>query len=137
MSSKAAISKTVYVPGLNGLRAIAEVCVVISHIPLWLKEFGLNSKIFVTDSAGNAIGLPLAGHGVTIFFTLSGFLITFLLVEEKETGPIKVRDFYIRRILRIWPLYYLYFIICLITILCYGMRFNSGSIPFYIFLAAN
>src|SRR5258708_22830536 len=101
MSLKAATPKTVHLPGLNGLRAIAALAVVTSHITLWLKEFGLNNKIFVTDTAGNAIGLPLAVHGVTIFFTLSGFLITFLLLKEKEAGPIKIKDFYIRRILRI------------------------------------
>ncbi|WP_315820634.1 hypothetical protein [Paraflavitalea speifideaquila] len=39
---------------------------------------------------------------------LSGFLITYLLIREKEvTGTIHVGNFYIRRILRIWPLYFL------------------------------
>ena len=47
------------------------------------------------------------GVGVSIFFVLSGFLITFLLISEFEfTGRIKIKDFYIRRILRIWPLYF-------------------------------
>ena len=46
--------------------------------------------------------------GVSLFFTLSGFLITFLLLsEKKETGSISIKKFYARRILRIWPLYYL------------------------------
>lgn len=45
--------------------------------------------------------------GVSFFFTLSGFLITYLLLKEKEyTNTIHVRSFYVRRILRIWPLYY-------------------------------
>lgn len=45
--------------------------------------------------------------GVSFFFVLSGFLITYLLIKEKEfTGKIHLREFYIRRILRIWPLYY-------------------------------
>ena len=45
---------------------------------------------------------------VTFFFVLSGFLITYLLLAEKETfGTIAVKKFYWRRILRIWPLYYL------------------------------
>jgi peptidoglycan/LPS O-acetylase OafA/YrhL len=48
--------------------------------------------------------------GVVLFFVLSGFLITYLLLkEEKKTGTIQVKKFYIRRILRIWPLYYLLF----------------------------
>ena len=50
--------------------------------------------------------------GVVLFFVLSGFLITFLLLEEnKRTGTVSIRKFYIRRILRIWPLYYLIVII--------------------------
>jgi peptidoglycan/LPS O-acetylase OafA/YrhL len=45
--------------------------------------------------------------GVHIFFAISGFLITTLLLrEQKRSGAISIRDFYIRRSLRIWPLYY-------------------------------
>ena len=130
-------SKIVYLPGLNGLRAIAALAVVVSHITLGLELFGLNSKIFGVDLEGNASGLNLAGSGVTIFFTLSGFLITFLLLKEKEAGQLKIRQFYIRRILRIWPLYYLYLALCIVTILIYGLSFNANVIPFYVFLGAN
>lgn len=46
-------------------------------------------------------------HGVTLFFVLSGFLIFYLLfVEKKYTGTVAIKDFYIRRMLRIWPLYF-------------------------------
>src|SRR5205085_9627779 len=45
--------------------------------------------------------------GVNFFFVLSGFLITYLLIEEKKlTGKIHIGNFWIRRILRIWPLYF-------------------------------
>ena len=45
--------------------------------------------------------------GVNFFFVLSGFLITFLLIKEKEfKGKINIPNFWIRRILRIWPLYF-------------------------------
>ncbi|MCC7533940.1 MAG: acyltransferase [Bacteroidia bacterium] len=130
-------SKIVYLPGLNGLRAIAALAVVISHITLGLGEFGLNNKILGTDLEGNASGSTLAGYGVTIFFTLSGFLITYLLLKEKEVSEVKIKDFYIRRILRIWPLYYLYFAICVAIMIFYGLDITKSSIPFYIFLAAN
>ena len=125
-------------PGLNGLRAIAALAVVISHITLGLGEFGLNNKIFGTDLDGNASGLNLAGFAVTIFFTLSGFLITFLLLKEKEeTTKLNVKNFYIRRILRIWPLYYLYFAVCIIICNLYNISFATSSTPYYVFLAAN
>ena len=48
------------------------------------------------------------GIGVQFFFVLSGFLITYIIcVEKKETGKLNLRNFFARRILRIWPLYYL------------------------------
>ncbi|OOQ60226.1 hypothetical protein BC343_26065 [Mucilaginibacter pedocola] len=54
------------------------------------------------------IFLYSAGDGVSFFFVLSGFLITYLIVKEKfESGKINVLYFYIRRCLRIWPLYFL------------------------------
>ncbi len=130
-------SAPIYLPGLNGLRAIAALAVVFSHITLDLDNFGLHYKIFGADLKGKALSFNLASHGVTIFFTLSGFLITTLLLKEKEKNKLKIKEFYIRRILRIWPLYYLYFAICIITMLCFGMNINGSSIPFYIFLAAN
>ena len=52
--------------------------------------------------------------GVILFFVLSGFLITYLLLEEeKRTETIAVKNFYVRRILRIWPLYFLIIIAAL------------------------
>ncbi len=57
------------------------------------------------------------GTGVSIFFVLSGFLITFLLITEYETHHhISLKNFYIRRLLRIWPLY---FLVVLFTFLIY------------------
>lgn len=51
--------------------------------------------------------LELGRQGVTMFFALSGFLITYLLLEERErSGNIDLGAFYVRRILRIWPLYF-------------------------------
>ncbi|MEP6927091.1 MAG: acyltransferase [Ginsengibacter sp.] len=133
----ATTTKAIYLPGLNGLRAIAALAVVVSHVTLALDQFGLNNKIFGTDIDGNPKGLDLAGNGVTIFFTLSGFLITFLLLKEKEISHLKIKNFYVRRVLRIWPLYYLYFLACIVTAFIFGITFEKSSIPFYIFLAAN
>ncbi|HWY12027.1 MAG TPA: acyltransferase family protein, partial [Bacteroidia bacterium] len=72
-------SKTIYLPGLNGLRAIAAIAVVISHTTLSLNKFNLDPNIFGSLQNGEPQGLLLAGNGVSIFFVLSGFLITYLL----------------------------------------------------------
>ncbi|MBL1213697.1 MAG: acyltransferase [Ignavibacteriae bacterium] len=87
--------------GLNGLRFIAAYLVVIHHAEQIRLKYGLfNLKQFTVFNNG--------GIAVTFFFVLSGFLITYLLLkEETKTGDISVRNFYIRRVLRIWPLYYL------------------------------
>ncbi len=56
--------------------------------------------------------LLLGSLGVTLFFVLSGFLITYLLINEKEsTGTVQIKKFYVRRVLRIWPLYFLIIIL--------------------------
>jgi len=76
--------------------------VVVGHIEL------LKSYHGYPNVADNMAVYELGRIAVTFFFVLSGFLITFLLLEEKrETGTISIRKFYVRRIVRIWPLYYL------------------------------
>jgi len=69
-------------------------------------------------------GIARAGAlGVDVFFTLSGYLITDLLLRERHVrGAIDIRAFYIRRMLRIWPLYYF-----ALLILVPGMSFLQGE----------
>ena len=129
----------IYFKGLNGLRAIAAIAVVIFHSIVAFKSFNLNPYILGTTQDGGPKGLLMAGFGVTIFFALSGFLITFLLLKEKDKQKINVRKFYYRRILRIWPLYYLYLLVVIIIMLSgypQGTT-NSESIYYYIFYSAN
>ena len=74
------------------------------------------------------------------FFTLSGFLITYLLLKEKQKSrneQIAIKKFYIRRILRIWPLYYFYLAICVAVYILFDIDYSSSSLPFYILLLAN
>jgi peptidoglycan/LPS O-acetylase OafA/YrhL len=95
--------KIFYFPNLNGLRFIAALFVFIHH----LEQFKYLYKI---DNFWNYYPfIKLIGKlGVVLFFVLSGFLITYLLLaEEKLNSQINIKKFYIRRILRIWPLYFL------------------------------
>ncbi|MEI7802897.1 MAG: acyltransferase [Bacteroidota bacterium] len=131
------MKKTIHLPGLNGLRAIAAFGVVFSHLALQLKSFGVNPYLFGINPDGNPNGLMLATYGVSIFFSLSGFLITYLLLHERAIKPINIKNFYIRRILRIWPLYYLYFLIVIITLEFFKIDFPKTSVWFYLFLSAN
>jgi peptidoglycan/LPS O-acetylase OafA/YrhL len=72
------------IPSLNGIRAISVLIVVLSH-------------------AGYGEIIP-GGLGVTIFFFLSGYLITTLLLDEYDrTGSINIRNFYVRRFFRLFP----------------------------------
>ena len=132
--------RPVHFPGLNGLRALAAVSVVVSHITLRLKEFGLDPFIFGAFEDGRPRGLDLASHGVTIFFALSGFLITSLLLAEhgpKGTNKVNILYFYNRRILRIWPLYYAYFAVVLVVLFAQGRPPSGTSLALYAFFAAN
>lgn len=93
----------IYFSGLNGLRFFAAIAVVITHIELIKYQSGF-SDIW----RNNKLVFELGSLGVIFFFVLSGFLITYLLLQEKKvTQTVAVKKFYLRRILRIWPLYYL------------------------------
>ena len=83
-SDGANISKVPYLPGLDGMRAIAVVAVMIYHAnSSWLK--------------GGFIG-------VEVFFVISGYLITLLLIAEHEkTGAIDMKNFWVRRFRRLLP----------------------------------
>jgi peptidoglycan/LPS O-acetylase OafA/YrhL len=83
---------------LDGLRAISIMAVVWVHATLASSYYSRISTMPI---------LGMGAFGVDIFFVISGFLITTLLLREKEkNGKISLREFYVRRTLRIWPLYY-------------------------------
>jgi len=76
-----------YIPSLDGIRAVAFLIVFLSH-------------------AGLGKFVP-GGFGVTVFFFLSGYLITTMLRREHErSNRIDFKKFYMRRVLRIWPPFY-------------------------------
>jgi peptidoglycan/LPS O-acetylase OafA/YrhL len=93
-------------PGLDGFRAISIVLVMIGHLHL--------TRGYGASSLYTELG-DLAHLGVEIFFVISGFLITTLLLEERErTNGISLGRFYLRRSLRIFPAFlaYLAVLIC-------------------------
>ena len=93
--------KKIQFPGLNGVRFVAAFLVIVDHTELFKSYLGYPTLW------ANSYSAFLGAFGVSIFFVLSGFLITYLLLEEQQEAPIRIRNFYLRRILRIWPLYYL------------------------------
>jgi peptidoglycan/LPS O-acetylase OafA/YrhL len=114
-TSAASGQERIYFRDLDLVRFAAAYMVVLFHIYYgWQANWGDPS--FLRNATG---GLSPAGvfaerffhnlsFGVDIFFLISGFLITYLLLAEREkTGTVAVGKFYLRRVLRIWPLYFL------------------------------
>lgn len=93
-----------HIKGIDGIRAIAVLLVVMQHY--------VASYLFRTDSNIGSIG-------VTVFFVISGFLITSILLNQKNKKDVSTKEnlakFYIRRTLRIFPIYYFVIIIGVIT----------------------
>jgi len=86
------MSSTSNIAALDAVRGIAALMVVVAH------TFGPRQ---------------LGATAVAIFFVLSGFLITWLLVRESDaTGRISLKDFYTRRALRIFPAFYVFWLVC-------------------------
>lgn len=81
------------------------------------------------------------GVGVQFFFVLSGFLITYILMDEKEhAGKVNLKNFFVRRIFRIWPLYFLMLFVAYATpyILSNFLHLsssNDGYVPKLIYSA--
>lgn len=96
-----------YRPELDGLRCLAVLLVLVAHAPMLSDFVAWNGVKFV----GEAVH---AGYlGVDIFFVLSGFLITRVLLKdrEKEFGQ-TIKIFFLKRVLRIFPIFYLTVLYC-------------------------
>src|SRR5882757_2529466 len=90
----------VYFKNLDVIRFFAAFLVLVHHSFFFKRDYS-DSFAFVNNCFEHTGRL-----GVNLFFILSGFLISYLLLVEKDTtGTISYRSFYMRRILRIWPLY--------------------------------
>jgi peptidoglycan/LPS O-acetylase OafA/YrhL len=93
-----------HIPSLDGFRAIAVCLVIGSHVIIG-NPISSNVDTYLKH-------LTLGGVGVRIFFVISGFLITYLLLLEKSsTGRVNLMAFFARRILRIFPAFYFYLVV--------------------------
>ena len=92
---------------LGAVRFFAFLLVFVDHTLPSARDPRVMHLLRGYSRAFDAIG-DVTGFGLSLFFALSAFLICELLLREREMiGTVKVGQFYIRRILRIWPLYYL------------------------------
>lgn len=99
---------------LDGLRAISIMLVCVGHLA---GTVNFPEILLPLHNIGNL--------GVKVFFVISGFLITLLLLQEKQrTGVINLKKFYIRRTIRLFPAFYFY-------IFCMALADMSGLISLY------
>jgi len=134
-------AQRIYFKNLDILRFIAAYMIVLLHSYFgWKVKFG-HPDFIVGSLSPKWIGkLELVMHnfsfGVDVFFLISGFLITYLLLREKEkTGKVDVIKFYIRRALRIWPLYF--FMILTAPLFTYFLAEQSPTYVYQFFFMGN
>ena len=100
-----------YLPELDVLRFFAFLAVFALHVSYdTTADCYVRTGVYLLAHHHIIGSVYMAGtSGVDLFFTISAFLITELLLRERaQTGRIDVESFYIRRILRIWPLYFFF-----------------------------
>ncbi len=93
------------IQSLDGLRAISILMVLLAHAAETMPVPLSNYKFLFEN----------AGIGVSIFFVISGYLITkLLIIEQNKNGTVSLKDFYLRRAFRIFPIFYLYILVVVI-----------------------
>jgi peptidoglycan/LPS O-acetylase OafA/YrhL len=103
------------IPSLDGLRAGSAAIVILAHALAYLP--GRPERFPSVELSW------LGQSGVDVFFVISGFLITYLLLKENETtGTIRLKNFYFRRFFRIFPPFYAYLAVV-------GILWVTGLVP--------
>lgn len=131
------IDRPLYFKGLNGWRGLAALTIVFMHTASNMAAYNVGKNAENLFASLRLQYPVLANLAITFFFTLSGFLITYILLVEKSRAQINILKFYKRRILRIWPLYYAYIIITLAILTFIGYPYNLKGLPFYILFSGN
>ncbi|HKW34561.1 MAG TPA: acyltransferase [Candidatus Acidoferrum sp.] len=109
------------VPGLDGLRAVSILLVLCGHLDGTLGFY--NNPAF-----WGHLG-DIANLGVRVFFVISGYIITFLLLRETEkTGTISLKEFYFRRTIRIFPASYCFILFIALAYLFGVFQLNRGDL---------
>ncbi|MBC7398451.1 MAG: acyltransferase [Mucilaginibacter sp.] len=107
-----AVLTNTYYPFLDGLRGIAIMSVILCHVFRYSKLL-----VFIDGSIG-----------VHLFFILSGFLITTLLLKEKvKYGNVSLKNFYARRALRIFPVAYLFIAVVIVLNIVFKLQITPVS----------
>lgn len=134
------MKEKIYFENLDGLRFLCFLSVFFFHSFHTEYDYISNSPVYnfiVKDIFGNG------NLGVNFFFVLSGFLITYLLIQEKKlNGQINLKKFWMRRILRIWPLFYFAVLFGFVAFpllkSAFGQAPNETATPlYYIFFLNN
>jgi peptidoglycan/LPS O-acetylase OafA/YrhL len=124
-----------YRPELDCLRFFAFMTVFVHH------SMPRDTEFYITHRLPTILAsVAYAGaFGVDLFFCLSAYLITELLLREKDqVGHLNVKSFYIRRILRIWPLYFTFiFFAFALTFVDHTQHFSAAQLGMFVFLAGN
>lgn len=127
------------VPELDGLRGLAILMVISYHVTILAGPFAKSRFLYLSLVQAASMGWA----GVDLFFVLSGFLITSILLRTRR-DPHYFKNFYARRILRIFPLYYLFVAVMFIFLPLFSPELNPanlqaarGSWPFFMFYLQN
>jgi peptidoglycan/LPS O-acetylase OafA/YrhL len=129
-----------YQPELDTLRFFAFLGVFVFHVIPHDSNFYLTHHFLFPTVVPLVCAVSGAGaFGVDLFFALSAYLITILLIREEEIrGHIDIRAFYVRRILRIWPLYFFFIAVAaLVPFWDRTQHLSWAYIAGYLFLAGN
>lgn len=121
-----------YIKGFDGIRALSILLVVLTHLDL-------SEWIPWNDFVANRVWPIISGEaGVRMFFVLSGFLITSLLIKEKQlNGKIAYSKFFARRFLRLLPPLVIFYGIILFVKLTGILAIDSASILYSVFYVYN